>query len=257
MQRAVLPAAAGIPEQLAVVWQHGAPRSLFSFGLLQREGGGWRRVYVVRTRLRYESAQLQTGDVTADGHLDVLVSFVNGSGGCGPRRLLATERARTRVIFYENSCDTNYTLRHGRLVLDAGWYTLQDSHCCPTYTRRTVLRWNGSRLVRSEHFLYVTCLAVSCKRRRVAFHFHAVRTRFWDARRGFATGGAHPWLIATTRDGGAHWSVALVSRCPAAALQEQPRGHGAVHVGACRVNGVRTNAQTVTTRDYGVHWLEP
>lgn len=163
VRTSVLPAAGGIPEQVLVAWRRetrtqAGPKA----GLLQSEQGvlvwqarptrrstQWRVVYE-RRYPRYLSLRYRTGDVTRDGHADVLVNASQGSSGCGPWRVVAVADGRTRDIFYRDTCETEMRIEDGALIIDepvGPCPTPQGSVHCFGGRRQTSKRWNGSRLV--------------------------------------------------------------------------------------------------------------
>lgn len=153
-----LRASGGTPEQLLVSWSRELRLSRFrsepqsGVFIWQREQAGWRRVYSRRFR-PYEYGYAATGDVTGDGHPDVLIQDVMGTGACGPRVLLATAGGRVRELFNRDFCEGNAEIRRGALVVTEGVgpcpYREASAHCRGGW-RTTVLRWRGAKLTSSE-----------------------------------------------------------------------------------------------------------
>jgi hypothetical protein len=138
---------ADFAERGLVVWsQAGLPRPT-----------GWWKNYALELHWQFLAPEVQRGDVTGDGWPEVLIIHANsGSGGCGPRRLLQLQHAEVSELFARYMCDTSMELHSGALHIGEGVYRAGDAHCCPSFTRRTVMRWHGgraktirSRLVRS------------------------------------------------------------------------------------------------------------
>jgi hypothetical protein len=152
-----LPAADGVPEQLAVRW---------SREFRARPGSGtepqagmviWQRIAPTRWRIVYRrrsaesaSMSLSAGDVTGDGHPDVLTVEEQGSGACGRRVLLAWAAGRERTLLVRNQCESAFRLEHGALVIDEPVgpcpYPPGSAHCFGG-VRQIVMRWRGALVV--------------------------------------------------------------------------------------------------------------
>jgi hypothetical protein len=156
-----LRAAGAAPEQLAVLWQRqtrtGAGRAAGYLnqeqGLVvwQRSGPAlWRRALTRQFASSDSPPNVTTGDVTGDGHPDILVRIEQGSGACGPREIFATVHARIRRIFYRDECESLVQLKDGavRLTEPVGRcpYKQGSAHCFGG-DAQIVERWNGRRLV--------------------------------------------------------------------------------------------------------------
>jgi hypothetical protein len=154
-----LPAAGGAPEQLAVVWSRAYRSRPGAHGSTQQQEGLliWQRVAPTRWRIvdrrRASVGQLlgvTIGDVTRDGHPDVLAVIGEGSGACGPRLLLAWAAGRERALLSRNECESTYRIRGGALVVDEPVgpcpYANGSAHCFGG-VRHTVMRWNGPHLL--------------------------------------------------------------------------------------------------------------
>lgn len=88
---------------------------------------------------------LQTGDVTGDGHPDILIADPsNGSGGCAFYRVLASEGRHIRQIFYRAHCEGEITFDGGLVHIDGAVWPrgCTAAHGCGSYTK--LLRWTGS-----------------------------------------------------------------------------------------------------------------
>ncbi|HEY2939654.1 MAG TPA: hypothetical protein VGJ27_07570 [Gaiellaceae bacterium] len=158
-----LQASGRAPEQLLVVWS----RELRTRGGAQASNlTGERGVFVwqaqpARRRTRWLVAYARrypdigpvgfsVGDVTGDGHPEVLLAQLQGSGGCGPWTVVATTGRSVREIFDRTTCESYLKLAHGALVIDDPVgpcpYRQGSAHCFGG--RRTLVeRWNGHRLV--------------------------------------------------------------------------------------------------------------
>lgn len=163
----------GVPAQLALAWERGDHGSLpEEIGLLlwQHTGGlqsSWRVVYAIHDftqsgifragspgRLRRAHPDIglvwrigmDVGDVTGDGHGDVLV-FEEGSGtaGCSLFRVLANMARIVQQIYFEEACETNMAITEaGLLKVDEATYPkgCENIHGCGRRIR--LLRWNGA-----------------------------------------------------------------------------------------------------------------
>jgi hypothetical protein len=91
------------------------------------------------------------GDVTSDGHPDVLVEqYPHTNHGCGPHEVVATlAHGRSWRIFRANLCETTLRGSRGLLALDLPYYVDGDSVCCWSKIEKVRLRWNGLRFVKA------------------------------------------------------------------------------------------------------------
>lgn len=116
----------------------------------------WRVVYG-RRYPSYLSVRYQIGDVTRDGHADVLVEAAMGSAGCGSRRMIATVAGETREILSRYDCEIGMHIGTRRKRAESGdlWirepvgrcpYPDPSAHCFGG-SRTLRKRWDGSRLV--------------------------------------------------------------------------------------------------------------
>ena len=155
----VLPAEGGVPEQIAAEWgqQFRVGGSDFRYRqgvyIWERETPRrWREVY--RREVPYGfSWNLFTGDVTRDGHDDVLLVESAGSGGCGRRLVLASVRGETRPIFDKENCEDYLRIAHGALEINEAVGPCPEeiggAHCYGG-RRERILRWNGRALVTAK-----------------------------------------------------------------------------------------------------------
>jgi hypothetical protein len=242
------PATATLPAQVLVA--SGPSRARLVLWQLDSRGH-WQRVWSALQPPQFEVVEVFTGDATGDGHADFVVGWTRGSGDCGPRFLLGIVGGRLRRIPLTgaNTCDTQFRPQRGHLVVSAGWYTPHDSHCCPTFTRETTLRWDGRRFARVHARLYWNCIDTFCEHwPRRPLRFVPSRTAFWDSRRGLAVGGRRPWLLGWTSDGGRTWHIADAAACAVA----PPRITAA---GRAEVKFVRCDGRyDARTRDFGKTW---
>jgi len=149
-----LPASGGIPAQKVVVWARALrdDPEVSRYGLDIWEAG--RRIYAHRAPVNAEAVIFESGDFTGDTHDDLLVfDYVDGSGGCGTYRALATQKARIRQVDVRLLCldEGSIHLHRHALVFRIGLVkdrtTANDIHCCFLFLRTTLKRWDGRRLV--------------------------------------------------------------------------------------------------------------
>jgi hypothetical protein len=240
----VVPAGGGVPRQVVVEWGKKPDKQgigIWQCGPPTRLPAVWHRLY---SRLWPTGFYLEvhTGDVTLDGHPEVLLELSVGTGIHGPRVLLDTSRGRARPIFHRTTHDTTFEIWSHALVVQAGVYTWHDSHCCPTFYRRTIWRWKGNRLRPVTSGLY----AQTGPRATGPLHFVPTSAVSWDDRRGVAVSGAHPWLLGRTSDGGKTWRIVDASPVPLVGLTSMGAGTAiARFAGSPRI---------AATADYGASW---
>jgi hypothetical protein len=153
----VVPAAAGIPPEIVVTWDEDL--GLDGIAVWQRRPGfvaDWDRVYQRRQgeKSPFQRFETSTGDVTADGHQDLLVfEDQDGSGGWGTYRLLAVVSGAIRQLYVRHASSdwTAIRLTPRSLVVQDGIgkdpRSGSDIHCCPRFIRTRIKRWNGHALV--------------------------------------------------------------------------------------------------------------
>lgn len=152
------PASGEVPEEIVLRWFE-TPDERGARGVIiwhrDREGLNpkWRVAYDRRIDERLHIF-LRFGDVTDDGHDDVLVDTSIGSGGCGFRRVLATVGGRVREIYRSQyGCETIVSLEPGVVRVGRGVgpcpYADASAHCSGG-SHELVLRWDGRKLVRSS-----------------------------------------------------------------------------------------------------------
>jgi hypothetical protein len=244
--------------QLLVEWQRGRNpdprRNTYVLALWQFTTKGWSRLLRLRLAPGDEQVvRVQQADVTRDGHLDQVVTGpTQGSGDCGPRRVLATIHGRVRQILrLPFACDTEVSARRGTVIVDRAVYTAHDAHCCATFTAQETLRWNGTRLGSGGRVLFWNCGVTFCRGRPL--HFSPRVTAFWDSRRGVAVGGIHPRLIAFTRSGGRRWTIADAAPVSLGTPRIDGAGRARIRFLHChhRCNGARF----AVTSNYGLTWF--
>ncbi len=137
--------------QIGVAWARGADPFAQEQGLVvwqPSEGGApWRAVYGFTDSpdRGVLGIRLVVDDLTGDGVDDALTfEDQGGSGACGIWRVIQTGTGTATQIYRRHTCDTNVTIGEGSLVVTASVYEPGDSHCCPSATRTTTLRWDGS-----------------------------------------------------------------------------------------------------------------
>jgi hypothetical protein len=118
---------------------------------------GWRRVYSKRLP-GWAQYALRAGDVTHDALDDVLLTQLEGSGGCGVRSVSAAVNGGVREIFRGSWCETGIEAHGGDLLVRTpyGPCPVQPggAHCYGG-VRNEELRWSGRRFVRSR--VWVRC----------------------------------------------------------------------------------------------------
>jgi hypothetical protein len=158
-ERRFLPASGTAPEQVLVSWNGSEQRrrGAYESGLAiwQRAAPSlaapWRVVHSERFP-SLDALNLEVGDVTRDGHEDILVEASQGTAGCGVRHVLATVSGRVREIYRSpRTCEASYFISEGRLSIaerigPCPYPGPQSAHCRGG-ERRTVRAWNGDRLV--------------------------------------------------------------------------------------------------------------
>ena len=248
------PAADAPPRRMVVAWrarrlERGEPQQ--GVVVAEKDGHRWRRVYAVRFTAQ-ATVETQFGDVTGDGRSDLLLEQSMGSGACGWRRIVATYGRRTRELYRRHACDS-FAIRDGALVVASGVYTPHDAHCCPTFTRATWLRWDGRRLRAVRSALYWTCVDRRCVDwRNGPLRFRPRTAASWDRTRAVATGGARPWLLARSTDGGRTWRITDAAPCALGVPVVTGRGRARVPLRNCR--GWNGTWRYVTTSDFGATW---
>ena len=163
-----LPAAGGEPEQAVVSWSRAVRRGDESFsGFTDAPEQGflaWQRATPKRWELVYEqpleccpATNIEVGDITGDGHLDALTNESQGSGGCGFTRVLISIEGRLREEFAYEGCDYSMLIEKDTVVLadGVGPCPFEGGAHCSGGTRKTIKRWNGTKLVTTRET--VTC----------------------------------------------------------------------------------------------------
>lgn len=138
-----------------LLWQHtgsGEDTWGVAYRLQDRKFTGVRRAgppgYLRRSRngLGISGIDVDVGDLTADGHADLLtVERGSGSGYCSIFRVLATGRGKVRPIYFERTCDTSMRITEdGLLLIDEATRgkNCENIHGCGRRIR--LLRWTGT-----------------------------------------------------------------------------------------------------------------
>ncbi|HEX6230919.1 MAG TPA: hypothetical protein VF029_04350 [Actinomycetota bacterium] len=152
--RVELSAGGGLPDQVAVAYAVGEDPFAreHGFAIWERfpEPPAWSVVYafVDPPRRGVLGIRLQVGDLTGDGHDDLLVfEETGGSGACGTWRVVAASPDDTGTAFRRKTCDAGFRIRGGALELREAVYEPDDPHCCPSAFRYATYEWNGDRFV--------------------------------------------------------------------------------------------------------------
>ena len=165
-----LPPAAGAPEQRLVLWSRElrtkrGPVHEQGYWIWERKRG-WLRVYSRELAYGLHTAA-EVGDVTGDGHDDVLLESTMGTGACGPRRLVAYAGGRTRELFSRGFCEGHADIVGGALRVRMGVgpcpYPDASAHCFGGMST-TVLRWDGAKLISSRRSVECRLPALDPKR---------------------------------------------------------------------------------------------
>lgn len=155
--RIVLPSAGAVPDQVAVAYAVGDDPFAreHGFAIWQRfpEPPAWSVVFafVDAPRAAVLGIRLQSGDLTGDGHDDVLVfEETGGTGACGRWKVIAATSEATDVAFERKTCDAEFLVRAGALQLREAVYEPGDPHCCPSAFRYATYEWDGSTFVETS-----------------------------------------------------------------------------------------------------------
>ena len=141
-------------ETLIVTWGAGDDPFQREQGLVvwRRTGSDppWVATYAFRDpkRAGVLGIQVDTGDVTGDGHPDALVvENAGGSGACGTWSVLALSPDGDGPSYSKDLCDASVEMstRPVGIRLVESVYGPADPHCCPSGVRTSILEWNGSR----------------------------------------------------------------------------------------------------------------
>ena len=243
-----VPAGGGVPEQLVVHWRQSMFHGVWFW---ERRANGWVRIGALPVARSTEGVLVARGDLTGDGHPEIVVQEGRGTGFCGSKFVVMT--APMRTMFRRGGCDFFLGVAGGALVLSAGRYTLHDAHCCPTFSRRIRYVWTGRRMkpVRSE--LFWNCIERWCTGWRSGpLRFRPITVVYWDRLRGVAVSGRRPWLLGRTLDGGKHWFIGDASPCAVGPLRLGKTGHATVQLIRCHT-GAGTFVR-LRTADYGRNW---
>jgi hypothetical protein len=243
-----VPAGGGAPEQIVVHWS--GSRLYQGVWIWERRSGDWVRIGALPVARYTEGVLFALGDLTGDGHPEIVLQEGRGSGFCGSKFVVMTGPMRT--MFRSGGCNFFLRIADGALFLSAGRYTLHDAHCCPTFTRRVRYLWTGRRMKPVGSELWWNCIERWCTGWRSGpLRFRPTEVAYWNRRRGVAISGKRPWLLGRTLDGGRRWFIADASSCPLGPLRLGKPGNATARLMRCRT-GTR-----VRTIDYGRNWSVP
>jgi len=141
----------GVGEQIVVTWTRGNDPFASEQGLAIWQAfpdePPWRAVYGFADEpvRGVVGIRAELGDLTDDGHADVLsMESTGGSGNCATWRVLATLKGAVQQLYRHKGCDTSIAVSAGSLVLTESVFDAGDAHCCPSAVRVTTLEWDGS-----------------------------------------------------------------------------------------------------------------
>jgi hypothetical protein len=153
-ERVELPAAGSVPDQVAVTYTIGDDpfAAEHGFAVWQRfpEAPAWSVAYafVDAPKEGVLGIRLESGDLTGDGHADVLTfEDRGGSGACGTWTVVSGGTDDTSRIFHKQTCDAEIVIANGGLELREAVFEPDDPHCCPSAFRTSRQEWNGDRFV--------------------------------------------------------------------------------------------------------------
>lgn len=151
-ERIELVGAGEVPDQVAVAYSLGDDPFAAEHGLAiwQRfaEPPAWSVVYafVDPSEEGVLGIRLQSGDLTGDGHAEVLVfEDRGGTGACGTWTIVSGGASDTARIFRRKTCDAELKISDGGLALREAVFVPEDPHCCPSAFRTSRLEWDGER----------------------------------------------------------------------------------------------------------------
>ncbi|HET7236771.1 MAG TPA: hypothetical protein VFK59_10115 [Actinomycetota bacterium] len=152
--RVELPAAGSTPDQVAVAYALGEDPFAAEHGVAVWERfadlPAWSVVYafVDPPEEGVLGIRLEAGDLTGDGHADVLtLEDRGGSGACGTWTVVSGTAEDTARIFRRQTCDAEIVIDDGGLRLREAVFEPDDPHCCPSAFRTSRLEWDGERFV--------------------------------------------------------------------------------------------------------------
>jgi hypothetical protein len=155
--RITLPPGGGVPEQVAVAYVIGTDpfAAEHGFALWQRfrDRPHWSVVlaFVDAPAKGVLGIRVGAGDVTGDGHDDVLTfEETGGSGACGTWRVIVGDADDTRQVLSRRTCDAEFVISAGALELRMAVYQPDDAHCCPSAFRHVTFEWDGEAFERTD-----------------------------------------------------------------------------------------------------------
>lgn len=155
--RIELPFGGGVPDQVAVAYALGEDpfAAEHGFAVWQRfpQPPAWSVVFafVDAPEEGVLGISLEGGDLTGDGHDEVLVfESTGGTGACGRWTVVSGTAEESARIFRRRTCDAELAIRDGSLDLREAVYGPDDPHCCPSAFHTVTLEWNGERFVETD-----------------------------------------------------------------------------------------------------------
>lgn len=155
--RVVLPSAGEAPDEVAVAYVIGPDpfAAEHGFAIWQRfaQAPAWSVVFafVDAPDDAVLGIEVQSGDLTGDGHPEAMTfEQTGGSGACGRWRVVATLAGETEQVFSRRTCDTEILIVGDALEVREAVFGPDDPHCCPSAFRYTTLEWDGSRFVETD-----------------------------------------------------------------------------------------------------------
>lgn len=163
--RVEVPAAGALPDQVAVAYAVGDDPFAreHGFAIWQRfpDPPAWSVVFAFVDPPDAEvlGIRLRSGDLTGDGHDDVLVfEETGGTGACGTWTVVAASADGVRRLFRRKTCDAEFLIRGEALELREAVFEPGDAHCCPSAFRYATFEWDGSRFIETSSRLEPTAL---------------------------------------------------------------------------------------------------
>jgi hypothetical protein len=128
------------------------------YAVWRRRDGRWRRLFRSPEVGPDGPSAVDLADVNEDRRRDVLVQGEAGSGGCGPRDVLAIGATRVTLLFHRaNGCEVyselrNHLLRYRETIGPCPDDPRGRAHCYGGV--RTIVRgWSGRRVVTNRSFV--------------------------------------------------------------------------------------------------------
>lgn len=155
--RVTLPAGGDAPDEVAIAYVIGADpfAAEHGFAIWRRfaEPPAWGVVFafVDAPEEGVLGIDVQSGDLTGDGHPEAMTfEQTGGSGACGRWRVVTTSAGATAQAFSRRTCDTEIVIVGSALEMREAVFGPDDPHCCPSAFRYTTLEWDGTRFVETD-----------------------------------------------------------------------------------------------------------